>query len=119
MQPLPIDNGRVAECRAVAARIAGGVQRFIDAHTTVSVERTVLRALGVEGADADGVPLVNACVDRLLAAGRAADGAAFHVGARLARREAATVQEAAEALAYGAGPLDPAACSAGSAADRA
>jgi len=104
VHPLPIDNAVVDECRALAADIAGAVQRFIDAHTTVSIERTVLRAYGIDGADADGVPLVNTCVDRCLAAGGAGHGIAWWLGRALARG-AASPQEAAEALAYG-GDLD-------------
>jgi beta-lysine 5,6-aminomutase alpha subunit len=108
MHPLPIDHAVVDECRALAADVAAGVQRFIDAHTTVSIERTVLRALGIDGADADGVPLVNSCVDRLLAAGsdgnRLGRGIAWWLGRALARG-AADPQEAAEQLAYG-GELD-------------
>src|SRR5437762_1902451 len=65
MHPLPIDGAVVDECRRRAARIVEGVHGFIDRHTTVSIERTVLRAWGVEGADPDGVPLVNTCVGRL------------------------------------------------------
>src|SRR6516162_5882026 len=104
MHPLPIDNAVVAECRALAGRVAKGVQRFIDAHTTVSIERTVLRAYGVDGADADGVPLVNSCVDRYLAGGGVGRGIAYWLGRALARG-AADPQQAAEELAYG-GELD-------------
>ena len=104
MHPLPIDDAVVEECRALAGDIAGGVQRFIDGHTTVSIERTVLRAYGVDGADADGVPLVNSCVDRYLAAGGLGQGIAWWLGRALARG-AADPQEAAELLAYG-GELD-------------
>jgi beta-lysine 5,6-aminomutase alpha subunit len=90
----------VAECRSLAARVAQGVQEFIDRHTTVSIERTVLRAYGIDGADPDGVPLVNTCVDRYLKAGRLERGIAFWLGRALARG-AAGPQEAAEELAYG------------------
>jgi len=100
MHPLPIDDAVVDECRALAGDIAAGVQRFIDAHTTVSIERTVLRAYGIDGADAEGVPLVNTCVDRYLAAGRIGHGIAWWLGRALARG-AASPQEAAETLAYG------------------
>jgi beta-lysine 5,6-aminomutase alpha subunit len=100
VHPLPIDSAVVEQCRALAAEIAGGVQRFIDGHTTVSIERTVLRAYGVDGADPEGVPLVNACVDRYLKGGQVAGGAAALI-ARALVRGAAGPQEAAEELAYG------------------
>jgi beta-lysine 5,6-aminomutase alpha subunit len=100
VHPLPIDSAVVDDCRTLAGDIAAGVQRFIDAHTTVSIERTVLRAYGIDGANADGVPLVNSCVDRVLAAGALGEGIAWWLGRALARG-AATPQEAVEALAYG------------------
>jgi beta-lysine 5,6-aminomutase alpha subunit len=99
MAPLPIDPQLVDECRALAAAVADQVQEFIRQHTTVAIERTVLRAYGVEGADPDGVPLVNTCVERVRAAGKLGQGIAALLGARLARG-AADPQEAAEALAY-------------------
>src|SRR5437762_14386153 len=98
--PLPIDPRVVEECRALAAQIAGDVQSFIDRHTTVSIERTVLRAYGVEGADPDGVPLVNTCVERVRAAGELGRGVAQFVGRELVRG-AADPMQAAEAIAYG------------------
>jgi beta-lysine 5,6-aminomutase alpha subunit len=107
VDPLPIDSAIVDDCRRLAAEIAGGVQRFIDAHTTASIERTVLRAYGVDGVDPDGVPLVNTCVERILAAGQAGDGVATALGRALARRgPSATPQEAAEELAWGEAPPD-------------
>ncbi len=100
MQPLPIDNRIVDDCRLLAGSIAEGVHRFIDAHTTVSIERTVLRAYGIDGADGEGVPLVNTCVDRYLQAGGLGRGIASWLGRALVRGGAADLQQAAEALAY-------------------
>ena len=104
MAKVPVDHAAVDACRAAAAEIADDVQRFIDRHTTVGVERTVARAYGVDGADAEGTPLVNALVDRLHAGGphrarrrvlpraRAARGRELGAGggraARLRRRRA-------------------------------
>jgi beta-lysine 5,6-aminomutase alpha subunit len=99
VHPLPIDHAIVDECRRLAGDIAASVQRFIDAHTTVSIERTVLRAYGIDGADAEGVPLVNTCVDRYLGGGALGHGIAWWLGRALARG-AAGPQEAAEELAY-------------------
>src|ERR1700690_3900687 len=99
MHPLPIDPAVVDSCRELAASVAEQVQAFIDRHSTVSIERSVLRAYGVEGADPDGVPLVNTCVERIRAAGTLGRGIATFLGRALARG-AATPQEAAELLAY-------------------
>ena len=41
------------------------MQEFIEAHTTVTVERATLRLAGADGADADGVPVPNLVVDQL------------------------------------------------------
>src|SRR5262249_17656547 len=97
---LPIDEAVVEECRALAAQVAADVHGFIDRHTTVSIERTVLRAYGVEGANSEGVPLCNTCVDRFAQAGTLGRGIAYFLGRALAGG-AATPQEAAETLAYG------------------
>ncbi|MSP61643.1 MAG: D-lysine 5,6-aminomutase subunit alpha [Myxococcales bacterium] len=99
MHPLPIDPAVVEECRTLAGRVADGVHRLIDRHTTCSIERTVLRAYGVDGTDPDGVPLVNTCVERFLRTHRAGRGIAFFLG-RAIVRGASGPQEAAEALAY-------------------
>jgi beta-lysine 5,6-aminomutase alpha subunit len=104
MHPLPIDREVVARCRDLAAAVAGGVQRFIDAHTTVSIERTVLRAYGIDGVDDQGVPLVNRCVERYRQSGVLDRGIAFFLGWALSRRPGVSAQEAAEELAYGDAP---------------
>jgi beta-lysine 5,6-aminomutase alpha subunit len=62
---LKIDRARVDRCRRLAAAIADPVESFIAAHSTVSVERAVLRLLGVDGVTADDVPLPNAVVDSI------------------------------------------------------
>ncbi len=100
MARLAVDTEKVARCRALAAGIAGDVQSTIDAHTSVGLERTVARAYGVEGADGDGTPLANALVDRLHKQGFVGLGVAYFLGRALASG-AASVQEAAEQLAFG------------------
>jgi len=100
MATVPMDPALVDACRAFAADIADAVQRFIDQHTTVGVERTVARAYGVVGADAEGTPLANKLVDRLHAQKLTGRGVAFFLGKALLDG-AASMQEAAESLAYG------------------
>ena len=62
---IRIEQRVVDECRELAGRIVSPVQEFIAAHSTVSVERSVLRLFGVEGVGANDVPLVNLIVDAL------------------------------------------------------
>ena len=105
MAQVPADPAAIAACRAFAAEIADDVQRFIDQHTTVGVERTVARAYGVVGADAEGTPLANTLVDRLHAAGLTGRGVAYFLGRALIEG-ASSVQEAAEAMAFGSAAFD-------------
>lgn len=64
---LGLDPGLIRHARDVARRIAADTLQYVDKHTTVAVERAALRLCGLNGADDDGVPVVNAIVDRLLA----------------------------------------------------
>ncbi len=100
MATVPMDAKVVAECRAIAAEIADDVQRYIDAHTSVGVERTILRAFGVDGVDDQGAPLVNVAVDRYQKAGLLDRGISYWL-ARALDAGMKDPQEAAERLAYG------------------
>ena len=74
MSKLGLDRAAIAEARHHAASIADSIDRLARSHTTVTVERTVLRLCGVDGADDEGIPFVNHAVDQLASAGRLADG---------------------------------------------
>ncbi len=65
MSKLNLNQTTINECRTYALDIATQVQAFIDQHTTVSVERSILRLLGVDGINDFGVPLANVVVDHL------------------------------------------------------
>ncbi len=99
MASVPVDEKKVAACRALAADVADDVQRYIDKHTSVGVERTILRALGAEGTDDQGAPLVNIAVERAQKAGVLGRGISFVV-ARALLSGAASVQDAAERIAF-------------------
>ena len=77
---LGLDSKKVAYARQLAAGVAADVQRFVDGYTTVAVERTLCRLLGIDGVDANSVPLPNVVVDSLKAAGLLREGALFYVG---------------------------------------
>jgi beta-lysine 5,6-aminomutase alpha subunit len=62
---LDLDPGVVAACRTAARQIAEQVSEQIAGRTTVSVERSVTRLLGVDGADTLEVPLPNVLVDHV------------------------------------------------------
>jgi len=59
------------------------VQAFIDRHTTVAIERTVLRLLGIGAAGTRGAPLANLIVDQLAEAKVLQRGAAYWLGRAL------------------------------------
>lgn len=74
---LGLDNKIIERCRTSASRIAEEVLKFAGSRTTVSIERATLRILGVEGADEEGVPLVNRVVESV---GCLDDGVAIQFG---------------------------------------
>src|SRR5260221_3509881 len=100
MATVPVDERKVARCRELAASVADDVQRYIDAHTSVGVERTILRAYGVDGVDDQGAPLVNVAVDRYHKAGLLDHGISYWLARALAARMK-DPPEAAERLAHG------------------
>ncbi len=65
MMRLRIEAKQVERCRSLAQQIATQLERDSSLYTTVTIERTFLRLLGLDGADAHGVPLPNLVVDRL------------------------------------------------------
>lgn len=71
---LNIPPSLVQEARQLAAEIVEPVQAFILEHTTVSVERAVLRLYGVDGVDEAGSPIPNVIVDAVQAMGALQDG---------------------------------------------
>ena len=92
-----IDDAKIARARQLADEITAPVLETIGRHTTVSIERTVLRLLGISGAGPRGVPLANVMVDRLRDAGVINRGAAYWFG-RALRMGARSPMEAVERL---------------------
>jgi beta-lysine 5,6-aminomutase alpha subunit len=60
---LGLDPAVVREARALARRAGQPIVDLAKSHTTVSVERAVLRLAGLDGADEDGMPWVNRLAD--------------------------------------------------------
>src|SRR5215472_4107738 len=60
---LNLDPAVVREARELAARAGRPIVEMASTHTTVSVERAVLRLAGLAGADNGGMPWVNHLVD--------------------------------------------------------
>ena len=58
-----IDFEKVQYARNIAGKIAAKVQNFVDNYTTVAVERTLCRLVGIDNVDDAGAPLPNVLVD--------------------------------------------------------
>ena len=97
---LGLDRALVDRARTSAAKVAEDTQRFIDRHTTVAVERTVCRLLGIDGVNDVGVPLPNVAVDHLSAKDILSDGAALRIGNAMAEL-GLSPQEIAEGIDRG------------------
>jgi beta-lysine 5,6-aminomutase alpha subunit len=77
---LKLDVGMVESCRQAAAQIAGRLATETAGQTTVSVERTVTRFLGVDGVNALEIPLPNVLVDHVHDFGGLSRGVAYWLG---------------------------------------
>ncbi|BCU83339.1 L-beta-lysine 5,6-aminomutase alpha subunit [Polycladomyces abyssicola] len=98
---LRLDPDQIDRARQASADIAAEVDRFVASRTTVAVERTVLRLMGIDGVDAEGVPLPNVVVDHLRVREQLELGAAtWVINAMLAL--GLNPQEIAEQVAVGA-----------------
>jgi beta-lysine 5,6-aminomutase alpha subunit len=80
---LRVEEAAVERCRDLARKSVEPVEHYIRAHSTVSVERAVLRLIGVDGVDEDDAPLPNVVVDSLKPQDRSV-GVALHFGHALA-----------------------------------
>jgi beta-lysine 5,6-aminomutase alpha subunit len=93
----------IERARSAAKNIALETQTFIDKHSTVTVERTVARLLGIDGVDEIEKPLPNVVVDNIKEGGGLAQGAAFWIGNAIVNT-GNTPQEIAEKV--NAGEID-------------
>ena len=95
---LGLDFNKVAQARQLAKNIADQVQGFAEQYTTVAVERTLCRLMGIDGVDANQVPLPNVVVDTLKEKGVLGEGALFFI-ANAMIQTGLTPQQIAEQVA--------------------
>lgn len=95
-----IDFAKVEKARAAALAIADDVQSFVERYTTVTVERTLCRFVGIDGVDENDVPLPNVVVNFLKEKNALSDGALFYLANAMAAT-GKTPQEIAEGVADG------------------
>jgi len=94
---LDLDTGVVEACRQAAAQIADQMVTETAGKTTVSVERTVARFLGVDGINEFESPLPNALVDHVHDHGGLGRGVAYWLGNAMLQT-GRPAQEIAEAV---------------------
>jgi len=90
----------VEKARESARKIAADTQEFVDKHTTVTVERTICRLLGIDGVDEFGVPLPNVVVENIKKGNGLGIGTATFIGNAMLNTKL-TPQEIAEKVAKG------------------
>ena len=77
---LNLNFNLVEDARKLAKKIAIDTQKFIDHHSTTSIERTICRLLGIDGTDEYGVPLPNVVTDHIIKSGQITRGVALYIG---------------------------------------
>jgi beta-lysine 5,6-aminomutase alpha subunit len=100
MLKLELNSGLVERARTAAERITSSFDWLFEGYSSLAIERTVLRLMGIDGALKDGKPLPNAVVDQLKAAGLLQRGAAIAVANAMIRKQM-SAQEVAEAVGHG------------------
>lgn len=97
---LGLDFKKVAYAKEVSKKIAEDVQLFVDNYTTVAVERSLCRLLGIDGVDINGVPLPNVLINELKDKGVLNQGIMYFLGNAIIET-GLNLQEIAEEVAIG------------------
>ena len=97
---LGLDSEQIAKARRLAAHIAHEVQLFVDDYTTVAVERTLCRLIGIDGVDAHEVPNPNVVVNHIGQIGMLSYGALYLIGNAMAEYAKTPIQ-IAQGIAQG------------------
>ena len=98
---LNLDQGAVLLARELARRAGEPVTQLAHTHTTVSIERAVLRLGGLDGADPGGMPWVNRLTDAVRASAGLEHGVALPVWDALRAGGYPDLRTLAEAAAAG------------------
>ncbi|MDR1792642.1 MAG: lysine 5,6-aminomutase subunit alpha [Bacteroidales bacterium] len=97
---LGLEIEKVNYAKQIAKNIATDVQQFVERYTTVAVERTICRLLGIDGTDKNEVPLPNVVVDELKRKNVLSDGVMMFLGNAMLEMNL-TPQKIAEQIAEG------------------
>ena len=77
---LGLDFTKVDSAKNLAKTIALDVQKFVENYSTVAVERTLCRLIGIDGIDANEVPLPNVVVNDIHENGVLGQGVLYYIG---------------------------------------
>ncbi|MCF8009048.1 MAG: lysine 5,6-aminomutase subunit alpha [Halanaerobiales bacterium] len=86
-EKLKLDKKLISLCRNYTKEIADRVEKKIENHTTTSVERTVLRLLGIDGVDQYGIPIPNLIIKKVKKENKLNKGIAYWFGNALIQTE--------------------------------
>ncbi len=101
VKKLDLDPVTVRKARSLARKAGRPIVNLARQHTTVSVERAVLRLAGLTGADTEGIPWVNRLADTVRADVGLEHGLALPVWDALVRGEAEDLAVLAQKAATG------------------
>jgi len=101
VKKLDLDPVTVRKARSLARKAGRPIVNIAKQHTTVSVERAVLRLAGLAGADSEGIPWVNRLADTVRADVGLEHGLALPVWDALLRGEAEDLSVLAQKAASG------------------
>ncbi|MFH5882164.1 lysine 5,6-aminomutase subunit alpha [Liberiplasma polymorphum] len=79
MSKLHLNKEIIEKCRLDAETISSDIYAFIEKHSTVSVERALLRFLGIDGVNQIDIPLVNTIVDHIKKEGDISKGSLHYM----------------------------------------
>lgn len=98
MAKIPLNQKQVEYVKQTAIVIAEEIQGFIQQHSSISVERSILRLYGIDGVDADGTPLPNRIVEIFQEKGLLESGVSpiFAAAMMVSGRDAQTTAELIE-----------------------
>ena len=83
MAQIQLNPDQVGRLKEMANEIADQVQSFISKHSSVSVERTVLRLYGVDGVNSNNIPIPNRLIDILQEKDGLGSGVSRHFAAAM------------------------------------
>ncbi|HPX75504.1 MAG TPA: lysine 5,6-aminomutase subunit alpha [Bacteroidales bacterium] len=95
---LGLDQKKIESAKQIAKNIADDVQDFVNQYTTVAVERSLCRLLGIDGVNSNDIPLPNVVIDQVQENKSLSEGILFFLGNAILETEL-NPQQIAEKIA--------------------